>query len=166
VQQESPLGPVQMLSLAFEGSRFKGEILPELERLKNEGLIRIVDLLLIRKDSAGTIATLTSSDLDWEEASDYGAYIGGLVGFGSGGHEGVERGKMQGAAELADGHFFDENDAFRLAEAVPPGSSVAMLLIEHRWAIPLTQAVQRANGFELDNMWITPDELIRVGLGD
>ena len=67
------VGPLQLLTVAFDGNHFKGEILPELERLKNEGLIRIVDLLLIRKDAAGAIATLTSSDLEWEEASTYGA---------------------------------------------------------------------------------------------
>jgi uncharacterized membrane protein len=166
VQRESPLGPVQMLSLVFEGSRFKGEILPELERLKDAGLVRIVDLLVIRKDAAGSIATLTSSDLDWEEATEYGAYVGALVGLGGGGEEGAERGSISGAAELADGHFFDEDDAFRLSQAVPPGSSVAMILLEHRWAIPLRAAIHRANGFELDNLWITPDELVRVGLGE
>jgi uncharacterized membrane protein len=164
MERESPLGPVQMLSIAFPGSQFKGEILPELERLKSESIVRIVDLLVIRKDSAGAVATLKASDLDWEEASDYGAYIGSLVGFGSGGHEGAERGSMHGAAELADGHFFDENDAFRLAETVPKGWSVAMLLLEHLWAIPLAQAVKRAEGFEVDNLWITVDELVRVGL--
>ena len=59
-------GPVQILTVAFDGSHFKGEILPELERLKTLGLIRVIDLLLIRKDSTGAAATLTATDLDWE----------------------------------------------------------------------------------------------------
>ena len=75
VQKEPHVfGPVQMLTIGFEGSRFKGEILPELERLKAAGVVRIIDLLVIRKDEAGAIATLTASDLDWEEATEYGAY--------------------------------------------------------------------------------------------
>jgi uncharacterized membrane protein len=158
-------GPVQLLSVAFDGNRFKGEILPELERLKNAGVIRIIDLLVVRKDSAGAIATITASDLDWEEASDYGQYIGTLVGFGAGGVEGAERGAMAGAAELADGHLFDEDDAFRLAQAVPNGMSIALALIEHRWALPLLDAIERADGFEVGNQWVTVESLVEIGLG-
>src|SRR5438093_12495000 len=91
-------GPVQMLSMAFEGNRFKGEILPELERLKLEGIVRIIDLLVVRKDSSGAVATLTATDLDWEEATEYGAYLGTLIGFGAGGVEGADRGAMARAA--------------------------------------------------------------------
>lgn len=158
-------GPVQLLSVAFEGNRFKGEILPELERLKNAGVIRIIDLLFVRKDSAGAIATLTASDLDWEEAADYGQYIGTLVGFGAGGVEGADRGAIAGAAELADGHLFDEQDAFRLAQAVPNGMSIALALIEHRWALPLLDAIERADGFEVGNQWVTVESLVEIGLG-
>lgn len=157
-------GPVQLLSFGFEGNQFKGEILPELEKLKAAGVVRIIDLLLIRKGEDGAITTVTSSDLEWEEATEFGAWIGGLVGGASGGQEGAERGAIAGAAELADGHFFDEDDAFRLTSAVPNGSSVAMVLLEHRWAVPLNEAIHRARGFELDNFWVTPDELERAGL--
>jgi uncharacterized membrane protein len=157
-------GPVQLLGVAFEGNRFKGEILPELERLKGEGTIRIIDLLFIRKDQSGAIAKLTASDLDWEEASDYGSYIGTLIGFGAGGVEGAERGSMAGAAELADGHVFDENDAFRLAQAVPEGTSIALALIEHTWALPLLDAIERAKGFEINNQWVSAETLVELGM--
>jgi uncharacterized membrane protein len=163
-RQPHVFGPVQMLTIGFEGSRFKGEILPELERLKKAGVVRIIDLLVIRKDEAGAVAKLTASDLDWEEATEYGAFIGSLIGLAQGGAEGFDRGAIAGAAELADGHFFDEDDAFRLTAAVPPGSSAAMVLIEHLWAIPLRDAIRRAEGHELDTIWVTPDELVRYGL--
>jgi len=157
-------GPVQLLGIAFEGNRFKGEILPELERLKQAGTIRLIDLLFIRKDQAGAIAKLTATDLDWEEAADYGTYIGTLIGFGAGGVEGAERGSMAGAAELADGHVFDENDAFRLAQVVPEGTSIALALIEHTWALPLLDAVERAHGFEINNQWVSADTLVELGM--
>ncbi len=157
-------GPVQMLSMAFEGNRFKGEILPELERLKGEGVVRIVDLLVVRKDEHGAVATLTASDLDWEEATEYGAYLGTLIGFGAGGAELAERGAIAGAAELADGHLFNAEDASRLTEAVPNGMSVAIALLEHLWALPLLGAFDRASGVELSNKWLTVDELVTVGL--
>ena len=51
-------GPVQMWSFVFDGNKFKGEILPELERLKKAEVIRLIDLLVVRKDSTGAVATL------------------------------------------------------------------------------------------------------------
>ena len=44
------MGPIQMMSVAFPGNRFKGEILPELERLKKEEIVRVIDMLLVRND--------------------------------------------------------------------------------------------------------------------
>ena len=43
------VGPIQLLCVAFDGNRFKGEIYPELDRLKRERIIRILDLLVVRK---------------------------------------------------------------------------------------------------------------------
>lgn len=158
------IGPVQILTVAFEGNRFRGEILPELERLKRAGIVRIVDLLVVRKDAGGAVATLTATDLGWEEATDLGALIGGLVGWGAGGEEGAAAGAIAGAAELADGHLLDEQDVEQLTAAVPPSTSGAILLLEHLWAIPLRQAISRANGIEIENDWMRPDDLIEIGL--
>jgi uncharacterized membrane protein len=163
-QARLSFGPVQLLGIAFDGNHFKGEILPELERLKVSGVVRVIDLLFVRKDSTGAIATLTASDLDWEEATRYGEYIGTLVGFGAGGAEGAERGAMAGAAELADGHVFTSDDAFRLANTIPEGMSMAIALIEHLWALPLLDAIHRADGIELTNEWVKLEELVSIGL--
>jgi uncharacterized membrane protein len=164
--EPSPVfGPVQLLCLVFEGNQFRGEILPELERLKNQGVARIIDLLIVRKDKTGSVATLTASDLEWEEATQYGAYVGTLIGLGVGGPEGAERGAIAGAARMADGHMFDEDDAFRLTSVVENGSSIAMILLEHRWMLPLLDAVDRANGYELSRDWVTPEDLVHLGLG-
>src|SRR5262245_12407511 len=170
VQREMPptetreFGPVQILTVAFDGNHFKGEILPELERLKLLGLIRVIDLLLIRKDSTGAAATLTATDLDWEEAADFGAMVGGLIGWGVAGAEGAEIGWMAGAAESADGHALDENDRFALLQTVPNNSSVAILLIGHVWAKPLRAAITRADGVEIANSWLRPEDLVGIGM--
>jgi len=159
-ERQHDFGPLQMWTIAFDGNRFKGEILPELERLKREGVVRIVDLLAVRKDAAGGVAVLTASDLEWEEATQFGAYLGTLIGFGAGGTDGAERGSIAGAAELADGHLFDEDDAQKLIEIVPAGSTIAILLLEHLWTLPLLHAVERADGLELRNDWVTLDVLL------
>jgi uncharacterized membrane protein len=161
--QKYDFAPFQMLSIAFDGNRFKGEILPELERLKQEGVVRVVDLLAVRKDAAGAVAVLTASDLEWEEATRFGAYIGTLVGFGAGGPEGAERGAIAGAAELADGHVFDDEDTERLISIVPEGSTIAILLLEHLWALPLLHAIERADGLELRNEWVAAERLVEAG---
>jgi hypothetical protein len=143
------VGPIQLLTVAFDGNHFRGEIMPELERLKREGIVRIIDLLLVRKDSMGAVMVTTVSDLEWEEAVSLGSYLGALAGLVSGGAEGMEQGSIAGAAELADGHFFDQDDVFRVTQS-----------LEHLWAKPLAEAIKRADGFELSNDWIRPDQVI------
>jgi uncharacterized membrane protein len=152
-----------MLAFAFDGSRFKGEILPELDRLKRKRIVRIIDLLVIRKDAEGRVMSMTSSDLDWEEATAFGSYVGALAGFGAAGPEGIERGAIAGAAELADGHLFDEEDAFRLTQALPNDMSAALVLVEHIWIKPLMDAVDRAGGVELTNEWLRPEDILSAG---
>ena len=88
------VGPIQMLSIAFEGNQFHGEILPELERLKRDGIVRIIDLLLVRKDSEGAVMVTTQSDLEWEEAVSFGSFFGSLAGYANEGPEGFDRGAL------------------------------------------------------------------------
>jgi len=154
------VGPIQLLSVAFDGNHFRGEIMPELERLKLAGIIRIIDLLFVRKDSTGAVLVTTVTDLDWEEAVSLGSYLGALSGFAVGGPEAMEQGSLAGAAELADGHFFDEDDVFRITQSLPKSMSAALVLLEHLWAKPLNEAIQRADGFELSNDWIRPDQVM------
>jgi uncharacterized membrane protein len=156
-------GPVQMLVVGFEGNRFRGEIWPELERLKREKVVRILDLLLVRKDSEGAVAHMVASDLDWEEASQFGETMGMLAGFASDGLPGAERGAVAGMAELMDGHLFDEEDAFRLEQALPNEMTAVVALIEHVWAAPLLAAVGRANGYEMFNDWVEPTQIMAAG---
>jgi uncharacterized membrane protein len=164
VDQLARFGPVQMWSFVFDGNEFKGEILPELERLKKAEVIRLIDLLVVRKDSTGAVAILTASDLDWEEASSFGAVVGALMGWGAGGSEGAATGAIAGAAELADGHAFGEESQRELADSVPPNSTAAIALVEHVWAKPLQEAIVRARGVEISNDWLKVDELIARGL--
>ena len=156
------MGPIQMTSLAFPGNQFKGEILPELEKLKQAGIVRIVDLLLVRKDQLGNVMVTTASDLNWEEAVSFGSYVGALAGYAAAGPAGIEQGSMAGAAELADGHLFDEDNVFRVTQALPNDMSAVLVLIEHLWAKPMLDAVDRAGGIELTNDWLRPEEIVSV----
>jgi hypothetical protein len=112
----------------------------------------------------GAVATLTASDLDWEEMSSFGALLGALIGWGSSGAEGAATGAISGAAELADGRAFGEEARLALVETVPPNSTVAIALVEHIWAKPLQAAIARAHGVEIGNDWLKVDELIARGI--
>jgi uncharacterized membrane protein len=158
---ENP-GPIQLLAVAFPGSRFKGKILPELDRLKRKRLIRVLDLLFIRKDFEGNVSVGRGSDLDWEEATALGSYLGALAGIAAGGEDALERGSISGAAQLADGHIFDEDYAFRLTQALGNDTSAAVLLIEHIWAKPLLEAIEDAGGIELLNDWVQPSAMLSI----
>ena len=53
---------------------------------------------------------------------------------------------------------------FDIADSIPNGTAAAIALIEHRWAIPLKEAIGRAGGFPLSDVWIHPLDLVAVGL--
>jgi uncharacterized membrane protein len=158
------IGPVQMLVVGFEGPKFKGEILEELKRLKDEEIIRLIDLLVIKKDDDGKVETLHQSDLSQDEAMEFGAIAGALIGLGAAGEEGIEAGARAGAEALEDGHALKEEEVWYAADAIPNGTAAGVALIEHRWAIPLRDAIVRAGGIPLIDEWIHATDLMKVGV--
>jgi uncharacterized membrane protein len=163
MSETMPFGPVQMLVVGFDDPSFTGEILPELARLRENDVTRLIDLLVISKDAEGDVVVLQESDLSIDEAESFGALVGALVGFGAGGEEEAQRAAVAGAAELSDGHVFDDAEVWYLTDAVPPGTTAAIALLEHRWAIPLRDSIVRAGGVALADEWIHPADLIAVG---
>jgi uncharacterized membrane protein len=158
------IGPVQMLIVGFDEPKFKGEVLEELKRLKEEDIIRLIDLAVVRKDDEGNIETLHTSDLSEDEAMEFGAYVGALIGLGAAGEEGAEAGAVAGAEALADQQVFDDDQVWYVADAIPNGTAAGIALIEHRWAIPLRDAIARAGGMPLADEWIHATDLVAIGL--
>jgi uncharacterized membrane protein len=156
-------GPVQMLVVGFEHGKFEGEILAELKRLRDLDIIRLVDLLFVNKDDDGEIVTVELSDLSQGESMEFGALAGALLGLGGDGEEGAEAGAVAGAAAMEDGRAFSDQDVWFVADTIPPGTSAGIALIEHRWAIPLREAIQRAGGVPLADEWVHPEDLIAAG---
>jgi hypothetical protein len=155
------LGPVEMLVIEFEGNRFKGEILPELDRLHQEGVVRIVDLLFVRKSESGTLAVLTSSDLDADELREFGSLLSELVGLP------LTRERepiLEEGPDLSSGHVFDKSEADELAAVIPAGSSAGIVLLEHTWAVPLRGKIARAGGRILSEEWINARRLAEIGV--
>jgi uncharacterized membrane protein len=163
------IGPVQMLVVAFDHPEFKGDVLAELRRLRERGDIRLVDLFVARKTEEGQIEALKTSDLTPEEAAQFGAIVGGLIGYGAGGEEGMkagaEAGALAGAMLIADEFEYgvDVEGLQDIAEDIPPGGAVAFALLEHRWAIGLKRAIRDAGGILVAQDFLSPETLIPVG---
>jgi len=158
------MGPVQLLVLGFAEPNFTGKIAAEVDRLRENEMIRLVDLLIVQKDEAGDITTIQMSDLSLDEAVELGAVAGALIGLGTGDEEAVEAGAVLGAEAAEDGHLIPEEDAWYIADTIPEGSVAAIVLIEHVWAIPLREAILDAGGIALADEWIHPQDLIAIGV--
>jgi uncharacterized membrane protein len=158
------IGPVQLLILGFEDPKFNGEILAELARLKDADIVRVIDAIAIKKNDDGTVETLHTSDLSSDEAMEFGAVVGALIGLGAAGEEGFEAGAEAGAEAMADGDVFDDDNVWYAADAIPNGTAAAVALLEHRWAIPLRGAIGRAGGYVLADEWIHAKDLVAIGL--
>jgi len=157
------IGPVQLLVVGFAGGEFKGEIMAVLDDLRDRDVIRLVDMAFVRKDEQGDLVMIERSDLSEEEAAEFGAVVGALIGFGAAGEEGAEIGAIEGAEAAAEGGML-EDQMWYIADEIPEGTAAAVALIEHRWAIPLREAIMNAGGFLLSDAWIHPTDLVAIGL--
>ena len=144
------IGPVQLIVLGFEQPDFHGEIIAELERLRESDTVRVIDALAVYKDAAGGFEVEHLSNLSKEEAIELGSTVGALVGLGIEGEEGLRVGAAAGAEAGAEGvEVFSDEDAWDMLEEIPNDSAAALLLLEHHWAVPLRDAVMRAGGFRI-----------------
>ena len=51
-----------------------------------------------------------------------------------------------------------------MLEEIPNDSAAALILLEHHWAVPLRDAIARAGGFGLADGFISPLDLVAIGL--
>ncbi len=116
------LGPIDFIALEFPGNRFRGEILPDLYELVDQGVIRIFDLVIIAKGEDGTVIARELQDLD------------------------------EGAIQVLDplkaevSQVITHDDINHIAENLAPNSTAGLMLIENLWAKKTMQAMADANG--------------------
>jgi uncharacterized membrane protein len=156
---------VQLIVLGFEHPNFHGEVIAELERLRESDTVRVIDALAVYKDAEGGLEVEHLSNLTQDEAIELGSKVGALIGLGFEGEEGAEIGAEAGAEAAADGiHAFSEEDAWDVIEEIPNDSAAALILLEHQWAVPLRDAIARAGGFRISDGFISPLDLIAIGM--
>jgi uncharacterized membrane protein len=171
-QQGSPMtiGPVQLIVLGFKHPDFHGEIIDAIEQLRKDDTVRVIDSLAVYKDADGNLEAEHLSNLSTEEAIEVGSVIGALIGLGFAGEDGAEAGALVGADAGADGDLgvltdaLSDSDAWDVLADIPADSAAALLLVEHHWAVPLRDAVVRAGGFRISDAFISPLDLVDIGL--
>jgi uncharacterized membrane protein len=157
---------VQLIVLGFNHPDFHGEVIAELERLHENGMVRVIDSLAVYKDADGDLEVEHLSNLTQEEAIELGSKIGALIGLGIDGEEGMEAGAAAGAEEAAEEgiNVFGGAEEWDVLEDIPNDSAAALILLEHHWAVPLRDAIARANGFRISDGFISPLDLVAIGL--
>jgi uncharacterized membrane protein len=112
-------GPAELIVVKFPGNQFRGEIVPALADLVENGTIRLIDLLFVRRDLDGTTTFLEASEV----------FPDGPL-----------------SAIAGDAGLLSDEDVDDVSAALEPGSSAGMLLFEHVWAAPFAEAIRRAGG--------------------
>jgi hypothetical protein len=150
------IGPVQLIVLGFDHHRFRGEIVAELERLRDNAAVRVVDAIVLYKDADGDFEVDDLGDaVDEGGGSKLGDLVCGLIGLAIEG-EGLEH--ADGADESA------AEDGWDVLDDIPRDTAAALLLIEHHWAVPLRDAIERAGGYRIGDGFISPLDLVEIGL--
>jgi uncharacterized membrane protein len=158
------LGMLQLLVIGFEGNQFKGEIIPELDAIREKKLARILDLVFVMKDEGGTVTSAQLTDLTDEEKIRFGMSTGALLGLGAYGPEGVRAGMEAGAIAAAEGDLtMTDEDIEEIAAEVPNNCSALVIFAEMLWSLPLKQAIMNANGKLLGQWIIQPESLVETG---
>src|SRR5215831_18067632 len=163
---EMAIGPVQLIVLGFSQPDFHGEVIAELERLHENGMVRVIDSIVVYKDADGELEVEHLSNLTQDEAIELGSKIGALIGLGVDGEEGMEAGAAAGAAQAAEEgiNVFGDAEEWDVLEDIPNDSAAALILLEHHWAVPLRDAIARAGGFRISDGFISPIDLVEIGL--
>jgi uncharacterized protein DUF6325 len=138
------IGPVEYIAIAFPGNRFSGAIVPALQQLVDSGTIRILDLVIIRKEANGDITGLELSDASPEEQA-------ALASLG-----------------VAGTHLVGQEDVEDIGEALEPNSSAALMIWENVWASRFAESLRDADGILIANGRIPVpviEEVMAAGAG-
>jgi hypothetical protein len=145
------LGPVQVLLIGLDEPGSERMLAAELQDLHSQDAVRALDVLRVRREPQGGLRRLDPPDPE-----DYtGTLVEALlVSDPDGGQEEAPVGEVdvgEGAA-VGEGAWF-------LADRLPRGAAAAILLLEHRWAIPLREAAAGARAEVFGDAWVHPRDL-------
>jgi hypothetical protein len=138
-------GPVQVLVVGFDNPTLSSDVITEFARLREAGIVRLLDLLVVSRGEDGTLETLEAPEAT---PSDFGELAAAVLS--------QPQDAPTGQTDLAD---LDAAAVWSLADAIPAGGTAAVALIEHVWAGPLSAAIQGAGGSLLEETWLARPEV-------
>ncbi|MDJ0791304.1 MAG: DUF1269 domain-containing protein [Acidimicrobiia bacterium] len=159
------VAPVSIAAIAYPDASIAPPIFETVMGMRDAGLIRVIDLMAVRKTDDGQIVATKLSDISEFEDREYGALIGALVGLGAGGTEGGAVGATMGDIVGARGlvGFTDEDLAAMVAE-VPPGGAALVMALEHLWFLELEAGVALTGGAVIAHGFVDPEVLVAAGV--
>jgi len=133
------LGPLEFVQIEFKGNKFKGEIVPALREVVEKGIIRVIDLVFIRKDAEGAVTILELDDLDQANSVLFHQITGDITG------------------------LLSEQDVTKVAGTLENNSSAMLMLFEHSWADRIREAVMGAEG-RMVRTYRIPNDAVQAAL--
>lgn len=152
------IGPVQLMMIGTDAAEVPAEIRERVNRLRDAGAIGILDVLSVHKERDGTIDIRSVSDPAPEPPHQPGELIGELF------EKARAASTLAVRASTGHGYLMCGNAVPDPQEAVPLGSTVLALLLEHRWAIPLRDAVRDTDAYPVSDAWLGREILRDVRL--
>lgn len=134
---DEELGPIDIVVIGFPADApMTGDAVPLLMDLVERGIIRVLDVMFVTRDSDGTVSGFNATDLDDKGVGDFKTFEGASSG------------------------LLGEDDIATVAEALEPGGAAVMLVYENRWAAPFAAAVRRNGGVLIATERIPVQDLI------
>jgi DNA-binding CsgD family transcriptional regulator len=142
-------GPMQLIAVGFPGGTDFEAVLEEIDRLQGRGIVRLLDALFVTKNDDGTISRVEIGD------DDLGELLSGVVP--------LDAARLFGLLAADGAAGLGAADPRTLAESLAPSATLAFLLVEHRWARPLFDAIADTGGAFLGEGFITDEAQLLVG---
>jgi DNA-binding CsgD family transcriptional regulator len=149
----SAIGPVQLIAAGFAPEvGFVDAIIEEIDRLQGHGVLRLLDVLVLTMDDDGSLTRVEIADEDFGDLLIAGAQLDPFDVFAIFEGRGVE--VLQSVRAQA------------LVQSLVPGSGLALILVEHRWARPLFDSIANLGGVVFSEGFIgeQTEELVGVQL--
>jgi hypothetical protein len=153
--ERKEFGPIQIMVIGLNDLSVQGDIVSELRHLRDLEIIRLVDLVVVAKQNDGELVGVKVVDsaeksTDKKSTEKFRGIAAELVGLGA-------VGKHEDTARV--GGFQGDDQTWSVAETIPAGSIAVVALIEHRWAIPARDSIERLGGSTLADGWLEPEDL-------
>ena len=151
-------GPVQLMLIGMDTPEVPAHVREQVGRLRGAGTVGILDVLSLCKNRNGTVDTHPVPDPAPDAPHQPGEFIDLLL------HKAGAASTLSAPAPAGRGYLMCGDPIPDAKDTLPPGVTVLALLLEHRWAIPLRDAVRDADAFPVGDAWMGREVLREIQL--